>query len=190
MKIGDKVKCVKLDTHLKIGSIYTIVKSPPYWEDDKTVICLDIDGCVVPYYKSYFTLVKSKATKKSTITFSDVKTQVELAESFIGREVSLKSNLSVRYHVEEVSVILTDKQAEDSSLLVLKEFKKSGYCVAVVSNGRSFPLVDVVLNKPSKTIKLTKDYNIVIEKDVVTVGCQVIPRSKILEIHKIMESFQ
>jgi hypothetical protein len=186
MKAGDKVKCIEYDAKLVVGGIYTLCEVPPKHLIDqtpgKTLVAIDHGSEVYSYWSSSFELVHEK-TELDTIKELSL-----LAESFVGKEVT--SGHGKNWKVDSYKVFVVEESAIKSSATVYGHFNTHGYCVAVTGAGRSVPVEQVTLVPTSKTIQLTDDYEAVISKDHVIVGCQTINRAKILELYKAMQAFQ
>ncbi len=121
-----------------------------------------------------------------------LKQLVERAESLIGKKVR-NGNSGADLVVGDFCIILTQKQADERSLSVIEEFQKNGFCIALRDVGAysSIPLLDnTELFQEDIIIKLTDEYDAIISKNEVKVGCQTIPKEKIVEIYKIITEFK
>lgn len=185
MKPGDKVRCIERDTLLDVGKEYTLVKVPYAHtvNDNKPIVAIDHGAGygVYSYYASLFVLVAAKDK------FENLKVLVALAESLLKTTVTTKAR---PLQVTKYEIFLDRGKAKMSSNSVLEEFDRSGFCVAVQGNQRSVPVQEVNIKPKELTTKLTNDYDAVVTKDSVQVGCQTISREKILELVKLMDSLR
>jgi len=184
MKPGDKVKCIQKDALLEVGKEYTLTDVPNGYGDpsDRKVVAVDQGNFgVYTYYESYF---EPLITDKLEI----IKKLCALANSYIG-EIVVGSG-GRKWKVDSYEVYLLKENAAKSSGSVYGHFNMHGYCVAVKGGGRSIPVEEVELQPTSETIKLTDDYEAVITKDHIVVGCQTISREKLQELLKIQDGFQ
>lgn len=113
-----------------------------------------------------------------------LKVLIESAEKLVGQKVR-NENSGASMKVSEFLVILTEKQANERSYSVKEEFKRTGFCVALRDEwgDRSIPLLDTTeVYSTEVMIKLTDEYDAIISKDNVKVGCQTISREKIIEV--------
>jgi len=121
-----------------------------------------------------------------------LKELIERAESLIGKKVR-NGTIGSYLRVSDFFVILTKKQANERSSSVMEEFLKTGFCVALRDEigGTSVPLLnDTNIFREDVTLKLTSDYDAIVSRDNVKVGCQTIPRAKIVELYNLMMEFK
>ena len=168
MKIGDKVKCIKLDARLTIGEVYTIRAIGGY--QNRPTLYTDELGSM-EYYQDHFELVELVMT---------VEEQVNLAKSLLGKEVF--SKLGTRIVVEDIEVFLTKKRAYSSTALCGKAFDKDGFAVVVKGCGYTVVVKDVVIPPDHAIVKLNDNYDAKITKDTIEVGCQTFPISILDEL--------
>lgn len=121
-----------------------------------------------------------------------LKELAERAETLIGKKVR-NGSLGSFLKIKDYFIVLTYAQADARSFSVMEEFKKTGFCVALRDEyeSSSIPLLDTTeLNQPDVKIKLTDEYDAIVSKDLVRVGCQRIPKAKIVELYNTIMAFQ
>jgi hypothetical protein len=123
--------------------------------------------------------------------------QLEYAKSLVGKRVSNKTDKGVYrdyncyWEVKNFEVLLSNYDGYRNSS-VQKSLEKGWSVVVWMTSDDSYLPVELativeIPTPTSKTIKLTDDYDVVIYKDKIEVGCQTIPKEKICEILLEME---
>jgi len=106
-----------------------------------------------------------------------------------------KNCVSGRYKTEfvpnQVIVAVDQSIASTYSTEVMQDFKANGVSVVLrdTVNRISYPVgqTELVIFTPTR-IKLTEDYDAIVHKDHVKVGCQSISFEKIDELHKLIHA--
>jgi hypothetical protein len=167
--VGDVVICNKLDVDLVVGNTYTVDKVDVW---DKPVVYLkDCGGR--PYYASYFSLVKNRSMEE----------KLEIAKSYIGKTVKIKTN-TTKFTVKKVNIVLDHHDAEllkVGSMVVLEEISNVGYAVVVSDDSVAYPVLSV---EPVEEVevRLKNNYSAIVSKDTIKVGCQTFPSSILEEL--------
>ena len=115
-----------------------------------------------------------------------LESQIARAKTYIGQTVR-KSGTT--YDIVNVRVVMSDSEP-DLTCRVVELLQTNPWVVCIVSDlNTTLPIMDKNFNSvpTNKTIKLTSDYDAVVYKDKVVVGCQTIPVEKIEEILTIVE---
>lgn len=179
-KAGDKVRCIDdglYHSQLTIGKIYTIVEVRTEGYSIPILRIINDSGEENGYYETRFEPEVVKPTIDDLVT---------LGKSLIGK--TCKYIYGGNAVPEKIVVFLDEEDAGNSSFVVKEEFEKSGFCVAIKYGGNAVPVQTLTLIKDVETIKLTDDYDAIVYKDRVEVGCQTIPRAKLEELMKVMNS--
>lgn len=106
------------------------------------------------------------------------------AFSLIGKTVLFEGK---KFNISSVSVWSKFYPTSDKG--ILKVIKEHGYCVMVEDEVRDLAVPFAEVSLTGNVIKLSDEYNAVIEGDNVIVGCQTIPITtiqKILDLHKTL----
>lgn len=163
-----KMKCVDRGPNLSLtdGKIYTILQS----DCGQYQIEHNNKG-----EKSWYNVERFAEVNLST----DEK--IALAESYVGKKVIYQGE----------TIRITDwkfvKKNESSSVIVNENADKNGFCIAVQTRGRSFPVEDVTLaSEIITTVELSSSYTAEVYSDKVVVGCQTISKDKVEQIWNAM----
>ncbi len=174
-KIGSKVRCIDGIGELIYGNTYTVRQSPP---DSETWVYLEESRYKhFNYHYDRFELI-SEPNK-----FED---SLKKAKDLVGKTVLYdKSSLKVD------NVIVFIKGVGDSriSALVKDVLKTQDWCIAVKCDWQTIP-IDLVTLIESVTVKNVGDYEAIVHKDFVMVGCQKISKEKFDEIAKAFDSLE
>lgn len=175
-KFPKQVRCVDrgANAHITNGKVYTAIgESYGQLEINPTD-----NGQSIYYDSTRFVDVTVNMTADEKIA---------LAISFVGKKV-------VQVGTDPKNAVkITDwklvKKGENCSAIVEGNANDNGYCIAVCSGGRAFPVEDVYLvNELIGSVVLNSDYTADVYSNEVKVGCQTIQKEKIEEILKLMNS--
>ena len=172
MKIGDKVKCIKQDSGIRVGTNYVITKVGSY--DNKLTVW--VEGSVCEYYVDQFELINTPLSMEE---------QIKLAKSYIGKTI-----MNAGWVVEKVNVVLFKDEASRLKIAsgwVCDDIDENGFSVVVSNDGYAYPVMMAVIGPDSLTVKLNDNYSAKVFKDKLVVGCQTFPSSilyDLVEAHK------
>lgn len=171
-KVGDKVKVVNPGGYLHRGDIHTISMVSEWY--------VYSDTFTGGYYHSRFALVDEVHTK---IGAKELQVKIDKAKSLIGKKVVFKTCRGVATSWE-----LFFNKEENTSMGVNERIEKDGYCVAVRYASTLLSPVDDMEEDVSKVFVLNKDYNAVVTKESIKVGCQTIDPKVILEMAEYIKT--
>lgn len=99
------------------------------------------------------------------------------SEGLVGQVVTYNRK---KYTIDNWSRLIAATQPKDTPKPINDIIEKFGFCFCVTAGEVVMPTSRV--KKVDNRIVLTSDYNALISKDVVNVGCQAVPYTKVLEI--------
>lgn len=152
--VGDYITPKESINYITVGKYYIVERI----DNDGDVWVRDDDGVLANRYAADFDLVNPTHVEYNGNTYK------------VEGKVSIDSDL------------FAERVNRDWNI---KSFYDDGYNDFFILKGGNTLMIPAKLCKPttvSKTIKLTDSYDAVIEKDVIKVGCQNIPISKVEEI--------
>jgi len=85
-----------------------------------------------------------------------------------------------KYTIDNWSRLTSANVNKDTPKVISDIIDKHGFCYCVSTSGVVMPASKV--KKVDNRIVLTSEYNALISKDVINVGCQTIPYQKVLDI--------
>lgn len=172
LKKGDKIRCIDPNKLLVLNKIYTFNRYDTY--DVCPGDLLFVEGTDESFFTERFELVGRKDTLEDL-----VKKACVILES--GKNV-IHHN---RVHTPSGMEVFT-KPTTNSSPIVEDDIAENGFSVAIkMTNDVIIPVNQLTI--ASNIVKGVGDYEAIVEKDFIKVGCQTIPWSKveeIVELHK------
>jgi hypothetical protein len=180
-KVGDRLKVIDNDCRqgqIKIGATCKVIHTENFGRSVKVKFD-DSSNWTENYLDSdRFELLPSRTLEQD----------LELARTFLNKDV-VSRNGGEKFTVKRIKVYLKeDGEHRNSSVTVMGEIEKNGYCVTLIGNKYHIPVSDAVEPPISKTVKLNDTYNAVVTKTEVKVGCQTFPINKIRELIEANES--
>jgi len=91
--------------------------------------------------------------------------------------------------VDEIIVFIKGFHNDKISGLVVDEFDNKEWCIAIWGGGRTIPLSKIKAIT-SITVKNVGDYEAIVTKDHIQVGCQKISKEKFEEIAKAFKDLE
>lgn len=176
-KVGDRVRVVKdgETANIKSGEIYTVIKVTEH-EVKKACYGVYINASSRYFYEDRF---------EPENEYMTIEKQLKKANELIGKDV-ITLDTKRRYTVSHAG-IMTPKDPNLSKVSdnVIKEAKKSGYCVYVGNTIYSTHIenVYVPVPDPEAKVKLNDTYEAIISKDTIKVGCQTFPISILADLN-------
>lgn len=158
------------DDFAKIGDVVTYSRV----NDGECIFVTNSKGVTQSYFAWRFDVDES-------FVRPTVKEQIILAQSYVGKTVMSGED---KITITKWSLI---PMGESSSMVVEQEADKHGYCVAVIGSQYTVPVLSVTLPPQEITIKLNDDYDAIITKETVKVGCQTFPVALIKEIQSAID---
>lgn len=179
IKAGTEVKATEGGWDLIKGNIYKLTQDS-HINRGKMVYTIRDEKEIYEYDSSWFEIVEESRPS--------MEEQVALAKSYIGKEVLSGPD---RIRIQRVIVIINEADARNSSQVVLKDFDKHGYCIAIKGSCFTVPVLSVQLapvEPPFKMVELNSTYTAKVTKDTIEVGCQTFPISILDELIAAHES--
>lgn len=170
-KVGSKVRCVNAEEGSSIvnDGIYTIRESPPHSE--KYVHLEEVN-------KNY-----NYCPSRFVSYIPTLEDSVKKAKDFVGKSVTWAEN---SYTVNSIEIYFKDMNNDGACVLVKDHLKDNDYCVAIKSGPHTIP-VDLVTALHSIEINNVCEYDTIVFRNHVEVGCQKISKAKVEEIMKAFE---
>lgn len=138
-------------------------------------------------------------TDNMKITLELIKTHLAEARELVGKTVSISGKpqkvgfKEFDWHFEKPNVRKVSAVdyrldgREIHSQACLDFYKEYGYCIVMELDGGSAPFEYV---KVQNSLQLNNEYDAVLTKDGVKVGCQMIPFDKVRELAKLVEEYK
>jgi hypothetical protein len=169
IKKGDKIRCINPNFALVADKIYTFDRY-----DDEDDELLFVEGTDESFFTVRFEVVDKPETMKELVNKAyDILQSGKIVTMFIDT-----------YTPESIEIFT--KPTNRSSALVTDDIKRNGFSVALrMTNDLVIPVNQLTI--VSNIVKDVGDYEAIVEKDFIKVGCQFIPWSKveeIVELHK------
>ncbi len=174
-KIGSKVRCIEGIGELIYGNTYTVRQSPP--ESENSVYLEESRYKSYNYNQDRFELI-CEPNK-----FED---SLKKAKDLVGKTV-LYERSSLK--VDNVIVFIKGVENDLTSGLVQDALETQDWCIAVKSTIQTIP-IDLVTLIETVNVKNVGDYEAIVHKDFVMVGCQKISKEKFDEITKAFDSLK
>lgn len=175
-KPNDTVKCIDAD-----GNVY-ITKNSLY-----TVLAVGNGRISVRANDNEIYFYKQSLFKLQEPAGMELFESISYAQSLIGKTIRYNRTNTTVTHVK---VYLSAKEFESGygSMNAQNDLKANGFSVCVHgTNGNEYPIRNIELVPTSTTMKLTDDYDAIIYKDKVEVGCQTITKEVLKELLAKME---
>ncbi len=173
-EIGNKIKCINATGELQKGQIYTVRLCSPY-----EVSLVESSHRHYCYDPARFELYLEKSVKD--MSFDE---QVAISKGLVGKYVKYNG-----YNIEVtgVHVFLKGVYNDKISGLIEDVLKTKEWCIGIKSGIQTIPLHSVEITH-TYVVKNVGDYEAIVHKDHVMVGCQKISKEKVQEILKAFDS--
>jgi hypothetical protein len=119
--------------------------------------------------------------KEAMGSVAGIEQQIELAKSYIGKQVEGFGN----YIVEQIHAVVSKEDAYKlgvASNSVLNDIDNNGFSVVISGGNFANPVMSVKIKPDSVKIKLNDTYDADVTKDTIVVGCQTYPISILDEL--------
>lgn len=182
-KVGDKVKCIKADNHnLTYGEIYKIahIRSGLIY----------LEGFAHGFNSNRFELVKSMMTieEQAIQGLKWIKNKTPLWNVDMDGEKSCSGVDSIN-RTSDSCILLIESEKDCESCLCSEFFRKHGAHVAMSGNGFTLP-IPLLFELPQQLETKLNGYDVVVSRENLKVGCQIISWEKFDEIVKMRKEIQ